>query len=88
MLYDEKLQKLAVPVTVPLPCVLARAVALCTGTAPLLAKTCPESIGTVPPEHSVQIYSGITHVIAKLVASKLHQKLIYTRLNRQRMDAL
>lgn len=79
LLYNEKLQKLAVPVTVPLPCILARVVALCTGTAPLLATTCPKRIGAVPPEHSVQVYSGITQVIAKLVASKLCQKLIYTR---------
>lgn len=79
LLYDEKLQKLAVPVTVPLPCVLARAVALCTGTAPLLATTCSKRVGAIPPEQPVQIYSGITQVIAKLVASKLCQKLIYTR---------
>lgn len=79
LLYDEKLQKLAVPVTVPLPCILARAVALCTGVAPLLATTCSKRIGAVPPEHSVQVYSGITQVIAKIVASKLFQKLNYTR---------
>lgn len=79
LLYDEKLQKLAVPVTVPLPCILARAVSLCTGTAPSLAITCPNRIGGVPPGHPIQVYSGITNVIAKLVASKLSQKLIYTR---------
>lgn len=78
LLYDEKLQKFAVPVTVPLPCILARTVSLCTGTAPSLAVTSPNRIGGVPPGHSIQVYSGIPNVIAKLVASKLSQKLIYT----------
>ncbi len=79
LLYDQKIQKLVVPVTVPLPCILARTVALCTGTAPLLAATGPKRIAAIPPEHPVQVYSGITQVIAKLAASKLCQKLIYTR---------
>jgi hypothetical protein len=79
LLYDEKFQKLAVPVTVPLPCILARAVALCTGTAPMLATTCSKRIGAVPPGHTVQVYSGIAPMIAKLVASKLGHELIYTR---------
>jgi len=88
LLYDEKLQKLAVPVTVPLPCILARAVSLCTGTAPSLAVTCPKRIGGVPPGHSIQIYSGIANVIVKLVASKLCQKLIYTRFEIDRGGVL
>ncbi|MBD3320973.1 MAG: hypothetical protein GF350_07775 [Chitinivibrionales bacterium] len=78
LLYDKKYQKLAVPLTVPLPCILARAVALCTGAAPLSAMTYSKKIAAIPPEHSVQVYSGITDVIAKLVASKLCQKLNYT----------
>ncbi len=88
LLYDEKLQKLAVPVTVPLPCILARAVALCTGIAPILVTTCPKRVGAVPSGHSMQVYSGITNVIAKLVASKLCQKLIYTRFEIDRGEVL
>lgn len=79
LLYDEKLYKLAVPVTVPLPCLLARSLALCTCTVPLLTTTCSKRIGAVPPEHPVHVYSGITPVIAKLVVGKLCQKLLNTR---------
>lgn len=81
LLYDEKLQNLAVPITVPLPCILARAVAMCTGIAPFLATTCSKKIGAIPPEYPVQVYSGITKVIAVLVAGKLCQKLIYTNFD-------
>lgn len=79
LLYHEKLQKLVIPSTVPLPCILARAVSLCTGTAPLLAITYSKRIGGVPPRHPIQVYTEIPSVIAKLVAHKLCQKLIYTR---------
>lgn len=79
VLYDEKQHKLATPVTVPLPCLLARAVTMCTGMSPLLAKT-SERIGAIPFGHPVHIYTGVPPVIAGLIAEKLGQKAVPANL--------
>ena len=74
LLYDENHYKLAVPVTVPLPCILARALAMCTGVSPIFATT-EKKAGSIPSRHPVQIYSGVPPIIAKLIAEKAGQKI-------------
>lgn len=78
VMFDEKQFKMAVPVTVPLPCLLARAMALCSGIPPSTVTSCRKKIGTIPPEHPLQVYSSVTPEIAQLIADKLNQELLYT----------
>lgn len=79
LMYDEQQFELAVPVTVPLPCLLARAAALCSGIPPSPAISCREKIGDIPPDHPYQVYLGVPPKIAEMIAGKLNQKLLYTR---------
>lgn len=78
LLYDERFQKLAVPVTVPLPCLLARAAALCTACPPKQVTANSKGVETIPPSHPLHLYSGVPPAIAELIAEKLGQKLFYT----------
>lgn len=80
LMYDDKLFRLAVPITVPLPCLLARAAALCSGTVPASTLSFGEKTGSIPPRHPLQVYSCVPPEIARLIADKLEQKLIYTGL--------
>ncbi len=75
LIYDESQRFLGVPVTVPLPCLLARALTLCTGTAPAFGRTGDKPMAGIPAGHPVHVYTGIAPVIAKLIAEKLDQKL-------------
>lgn len=75
--YNDKMQKLMVPITVPLPCILARAVALCTGLVPKIA-TINSRIGDIPSNHHVYVYSGVPGIISELISNKLEQKLYYS----------
>jgi len=77
IVYNEKMQKLIIPVTVPLPCILARAVALCTGHVPKIT-TVSSKIGDIPPNHPVYVYSGVPKIMAELISNKLEQKLYYS----------
>jgi hypothetical protein len=80
VLYNDKMQKLIVPVTVPLPCLLARGVALCTGVPPKIT-TVSAKVGDIPPNHPVYVYSGVPRIIAELVTDKLGQQIIYSRFD-------
>lgn len=80
LIYDDKLFRLAVPMTVPLPCLLARAAALCSGTVPVGTLSFRVKTGSIPPRHPLQIYSCVPPEIARLIADKLEQKPIYTSL--------
>lgn len=77
ILYNETMQKLIVPVTVPLPCILARAVALSTGLIPKIT-TVFSKIADIPAHHPVYIYSGVPKVVAELITNKLGQKIFYS----------
>lgn len=77
LMFDEQQFELAVPVTVPLPCLLARAAALCSGIPPYPAVSCREKIGGIPPGHPYQVYSGVPPKIAGMISSKLNQILLY-----------
>jgi hypothetical protein len=76
LLYDDRRHRLAAPLTVPLPCLLARALVLCTGKVPLTALIGQIPIGAVPPGHPMQIYEGVTPAISACVARKAGQTLI------------
>lgn len=76
LLFDERYQNLAVPLNVPLPCLLARAVTLCSGQVPHISKTGTKRAGDIPPEYDISIYSGVTPPVANLVARKLGQALV------------
>ena len=76
LIYNEQEFKLAVPATIPLPCLLARAAALCSGIPPLLVVSKSQRIGNIPPNHPFQIYSRVPPKIATTIAQKLCQKFI------------
>ena len=78
LLFDQRQFKIAVPVTVPLPCLLARAMALCSGVPPSTVTSSEKKIGAIPPEHPLHVYSGVTPQIAQMIALKLNQELLYT----------
>ena len=86
LMFDEKQFKLAVPVTVPLPCLLARAAGLCSGMPPSTVVSCDTKTGGVPAGHPMQVYSSVTPEIAGLIASKLNQKLLYTSIYKARIE--
>lgn len=86
LMFDERQLKLAVPVTVPLPCLLSRAAALCSGIPPSTVASCNAKAGGIPPSHPMQVYSCVTTEIATLIASKLNQKLLYTRIHKDKIE--
>jgi len=77
LIYNQRSWMLAVPVTIPLPCLLARALALCSGIAPLLIKSYSKKIGDIPPEHPIHIYFNVPPQFANLLKTKIDQDLIY-----------
>ncbi len=87
LMYDKRLQKLAVPATVPLPCILARAVAMCSGITPVTV-TAGKRDSSIPEGHSVHLYSGVPVFIADAVAAKLKQKIFYTSFGVDRTGML
>ncbi len=73
LFYDENAQELRVPLWVPLPCLLARAVTLCSGIAPAIEIATAE--GDVPDGCPIQVYSDVPAEIARIVALKTGQKI-------------
>lgn len=83
LLYDKDHYKLAVPAYVPLPCLLARTITMCTGMAPMIIRT-EEKIEAIPADYPMHIYSGVPPVIARLIAGKLGQKIVEENLENQK----
>ena len=77
LIYDERLFNFAVPVTVHLPCLLARAAALCSGKPPFLSNSGAKAIGNIPPNHRYHIYTEVPPKIAELIANQLNPKPNY-----------
>lgn len=75
--YDERAQLLAVPDTVPLPTLLARALTLCAGVAPPAVRL----PGGATDSPVLILYQGITPAIAQGVATKLSQRLLPVALH-------
>jgi len=87
IIYNERIQKLAVPVTVPLPCLLARAISMCTGLVPKIT-TVESRVADIPSNHPVYVYSGVPKVIAELISRKLGQKLFNSNFEYNEKGAL
>jgi hypothetical protein len=83
LLYDPATFRLATPVSVPLPKLLGRAIALCSGYA---ARFLPRShvAPTSPETYGYDLYTGVPHDIAIAVATKLNQNLVETHLPKPR----
>jgi hypothetical protein len=75
--YDKQAYRLAVPTTVPLPRLLARAVALCTGIAPVETPLIDEVLKKRIPCH---VYSAVIPAIADILSAKLRQKLRHQKI--------
>lgn len=71
--YDEEAQELQVPLWVPLPCLLARAVTLCSGLAPVIQKSL--AVGDIPEGCPLQVYPDVPVEIARIVAAKTGQNI-------------
>ncbi|MTI55696.1 hypothetical protein [Geosporobacter ferrireducens] len=80
LLYDEINQILGVPTYISLPKLLARAATLCSGMAPEKIKL-NQQIGELPDKLQMDIYIGVDLTIVKIIANKVGQKLIQTRLH-------
>jgi len=76
LIYDQQRYRLAVPLTVPLPCLLSRALTLCTGKAPTAAVTGSEAYVGGRSHYPLQIFDSVHPAIATLVSDKTGQNLI------------
>lgn len=81
VIYDKKLRYFAVPRSVPLPNLLARALTFCTGTPPFNGRTAAVSLADIPKDYSIDIYSGVPESIASLISTKIGQELQYRSLD-------
>jgi len=71
--YEKDAQELQVPLWVPLPCLLARAVTLCSGMAPVIEKS--PVFGDIPEGCLMQVYSDVPVEIARIICKKTGQKV-------------
>lgn len=79
LVYDDRGQVLAVPASLPLPRFLARAATLCSGMVPITT-TLREGAGNIPPGFPVNIYAGIPPEYMSLIALKLGQKALTSKI--------
>jgi hypothetical protein len=79
LIFDKRLQLLAVPATVQLPILLARAAVLCSGRSPITIKE-ERGIADIPPNHPINLYRSVPLFIAEKIAKKLNQHLQFRRL--------
>jgi hypothetical protein len=81
--YDESTGEVAVPQSVPLPPLLARACALCTGYAP---RTIPRSAASsdLPGRSRLTVYDGVPPDVLATVAAKAGQAAKVGRLSVER----
>jgi hypothetical protein len=80
LIYDEAKEYLGVPLTVPLPGILARAAALSSGKAPLISKINCEKF-KMPTDVLFYLYQDIPEVLAKIITEKVGQKIILTKID-------
>lgn len=75
LFYDRKTNRMGIPATAPLPLILARSAALCSGLVPrTIDIEIPLSQGR-SRRSLISVYSNIPEVVAKKIADKLSQKL-------------
>lgn len=75
LLWDEGSRQLAVPVTVPLPTLLARAATLSSGLQPAIVTT-TYATAAVPEGHPMLVYHDVLPDIAAVIARTLGQELV------------
>ena len=80
ILYDEDRKLLGIPLTVPLPKILSRAAALCSGKAPSICMVNHEKI-VMPDITLLNLYEEVPETIAKMITQKTGQKIILTSMN-------
>lgn len=78
--YDSHHLRLLVPASVPLPTILSRSIAMCTGLAPSFSRTGKERHAGVPSNYPVHIYSGVPEDIYGVVRQKLGQSTQYEEI--------
>ncbi|MDA8142732.1 MAG: hypothetical protein M0T81_01970 [Thermoplasmatales archaeon] len=81
IIFDENSLQLAIPSWVPLPTLLARALTMSTGLPPDNVRTGNQAIADIPSNYPMQVYSGVEHSLAHLIASKLNQDIFYRDLS-------
>jgi hypothetical protein len=79
MTYDETNECLAVPLTVPLPKILARSAALCSGKAPFVQRIDCAKL-KVRNDLLFYLYTEVPEVVAKMISQKMGQETILTKL--------
>jgi len=86
VIYDESNQYLGVPLTVPLPKILARAAVLCSGKAPSIRRIdCTEP--SIKNNSLFYIFREIPNVVAKMISKKTGQDIILTKIEMKRKTA-
>jgi hypothetical protein len=83
--YDPRRFILAVPSGAPLPRLLARACALCSGYAPQFLRRADYPLES-PERTGFHVFRGVPPVAARTVAEKLGQRLDITTLDRLSME--
>jgi len=76
ILYDARSRDLVLPVTTPLPTLLARAAALSGGRVPGTGICVAPGTGTIPLGHPVLVFRDVPQEIAEEIASKVEQRLV------------
>lgn len=83
VIYDESNQYLGVPLTVPIPKILARAAALCSGKAPSIRRIdCTEP--SIKNDSLFYIYREVPGIVAKMIAHKTGQKIVLRKIDMNR----
>lgn len=82
LVYDPRTHCLMVPATVPMPPLIARAMAMCSGKIPCPGYACPAGAADLPPGHPVDMYRGVPPEYASILARKLGQELTLSRVDK------
>lgn len=80
IIYDETQQYLAVPLTVPLPRILARATALCSGRAPVIHGITIKRL-KLSSDSLFYVYTEVPQEVARIIAQKTGQNIIFSKIN-------
>jgi len=80
IIYDESKEYLGIPLTVPLPRILARAAALCSGKAPSIRRIDCRRSG-IPDYSFFFVYSEVPEVVAEAIAHKTGQKIVLRKID-------
>lgn len=80
IIYDETKEYLGVPITVPLPKIIARAAALCSGKAPFINRIRCKGL-KINESLLFYIYPGVPDSVANMITNKTGQSIIYKKID-------